>query len=171
MRTLSSAGFTLLEMVVAIVVISILMAMAAPLIVHLVDSYTASAEGAELASAMEPAVWQLQWDGRNAKQISVNTTGIPCRLQLTQGTGTLLDGKGISGRNIDYLYSAGEIFQTLPGGTAKLLIAHVTTLNGGCPFVYVNGSGGRLMFYGLQYMGPSGQGKLTAEGVLSADGY
>ena len=88
MRTRPETGFTLIEMVVAIVVTAILMAMAAPLIVHLVDSYTVSAEGADLASAAGPAIWQIQWDGRNANHMKVNIGNTDCTLILRQSNNT-----------------------------------------------------------------------------------
>ena len=62
---------TLIEMVVAIVLTAILMAMAAPLLTHLIRSYVTGAQGADLATAAGPAVARMQWDGRNAYQMVV----------------------------------------------------------------------------------------------------
>jgi len=56
----SSRGFTLMEMIVVILVTAILMAMAAPLIVHLVDGYEADAQGADSISATGPAIWRMR---------------------------------------------------------------------------------------------------------------
>lgn len=150
---------TLIEMVVTIVLTAILMAVAAPLIIHLVDGYTAAAAGADLVSASEPAIWQIQWDARNANHMNVNVGTTSCMLLLRQPNNTKI--------RYQYDYGTGQIFQILPVSGAKpvLLLSDLSSPSGQCPFAVSNS---RLVTYDLQYQGPSGQGRLVAEGALSA---
>ncbi len=161
----TDAGFTFIEMVVVIVVTAILMAMAAPLIVHLVDSYEVSAEGADLASVVGPAIWQIQWDVRNSNHLSVNTGKTSCTLILRQSP---------SNNKIKYQYdyNTGEIFQRLPGAAPVLILAHLTVPRGvpggGCPFVAVAGQNNRLATYDMRYQKPGSPGRIAVEGALPA---
>ena len=157
----TSAGFTFIEMVVVIVVTAILMAMAAPLIVHLVGSYEVSAEGADLASVVGPAIWQIQWDTRNSNHLSVNTGKTSCTLILRQSP---------SNNKIKYQYdyNTGEIFQRLPHVTPTLILAHLTVPGGGCPFAYVKGQNNRLATYDMWYQKPGSPGRIAVEGALPA---
>ena len=133
------------------------MAIAAPLIAHLIASYMTGAEGADIASAGGPAIWQIQWDARNANHMNVNVGTTSCRLLLRQPNNTKI--------KYEYDYTQGEIFQILPRATRVLLLAYLTAPAGGCPFKVQNT---RLVTYDLQYQGPSGQGRLVIEGALSA---
>ncbi|MHB8253710.1 MAG: prepilin-type N-terminal cleavage/methylation domain-containing protein [Acidiferrobacter sp.] len=145
-----SGGFTLIEMVVTIILTAILMAMAAPLIVHLVDSYTTSAEGADLASAVGPAISRMQWDGRNAYQMQVLS---PCNLVFEDSNGNTLE---------QYAYSGGQLFRN------NALILGDIQAPSGCPFGAPSTSPVYFVIYNFVYVGPSGQGRLAVDGVLSA---
>ncbi|HUW97629.1 MAG TPA: prepilin-type N-terminal cleavage/methylation domain-containing protein [Acidiferrobacter sp.] len=154
MPTRPSAGFTLIEMVVAIVLTAILMAVAAPLIAHLVDSYLASVQGADLASAVGPVVSRMQWDSRNAYQIQVLN---PCTLALEDYNGQILES---------YAYSGGQL--SLNGA----LILGDLRSPGGCPFGTPSASSVYYSVpYDFVYAGPSGQGQFAIDGVLSAYAY
>ncbi len=162
MPTRSDRGFTLIEMVVVIVVTAILMAMAAPLIAHLADSYELSAEGADLASAVGPAIWQVQWDARNSNHLNVNATGTSCTLILRQSPSN-------SKIKYPYDYATGELFQVLPGATPVLILAHLAVPGGGCPFT--KGSGTQAAYvatYAMWYQPPGSQGRVAIEGALTA---
>lgn len=149
----NSRGFTLIEMVVAIVVTAILMAMAAPLIVHLVDGYEAGAQGADLATAVGPAVWRMQWDARNASVMAVKKK--TCILTLTESNGAA---------NVTYQYKGGQLLHN-----GALLLAYVQA-PAGCPFGNtVNGV--RLVPYSFIYVGSGSYGQLPVQGELSAYGY
>jgi len=155
MRIRRSAGFTLIELVMSIVLTALLMAVVAPFLVNLFQSYTASAAGADLASAAGPAVWQMQWDARNANHLNVTNA---CRLILRQPNAT----------KIKYGYTAGTIIQILPSGAQLLLLAHVVAPGGVCPFTKLTT---RLATYRFIYTGSANQGQYWVEGALSADGY
>lgn len=147
-------GFTLIEMVVAIVVTAILMAMAAPLIVHLVDGYDVSAQGADLATAAGPTVWRMQWDARNARAMAVSKA---CVLSLTESNGA---------RNITYRYRAGELLRN-----GALALAYVQAPSG-CPFASPENFGSAVVVpYRFLYTGSSGQGQLPIQGILASYGY
>ena len=156
----TSAGFTLMEMVIVIVVTAILMAMAAPLIVHLADSYEVSAEGADLASAVGPAIWQIQWDARNSNNLNVNNGRTSCTLILRQSPNN-------NKVKYEYDYSTGEIFQRLPRLTPPLILAHLTAASGSCPFVKQNKY---LATYDMWYQEPGSAGRIAVEGALPAYG-
>ena len=150
MSTRLSAGFTLIEMVVTIVLTAILMAMAAPLIMHLVDGYMVSAQGADLASAVGPAVSRMQWDSHNAFQMQVLS---PCTLALEDNTGTIFE---------QYAYSGGQL--SLNGA----LILGDLQSPGGCPFGTPSSTVDYSVIYDFVYVGPSGQGQLAVDGKLAA---
>jgi prepilin-type N-terminal cleavage/methylation domain-containing protein len=157
-----SKGFTLIEMILVIVVTAILMAMAAPLIVHLADSYEVSAEGADLASAVGPAIWQIQWDARNSNHLSINAGKTSCTLILRQSPSN-------SKIKYQYDYATGEIFQRLPGVAPKLILAHLTVPGGRCPFAYpIASQKTYLATYAMRYQQPGGQGRIAIEGALTA---
>jgi len=150
----NSRGFMLIEMVVAIVVTAILMAMAAPLIVHLIDAYDADAQGADLVAAAGPAVWRMQWDARNAWQMAISKG---CsRLTLSESNGQ---------NTVTYRYQGGQLQRN-----GSLVLGFVTRINGTCPFQTVK-SAPQTILYGFIYTGASSQGRLTIQGALSAYGY
>ena len=158
MPTRSDKGFTLIEMVVVIVVTAILMAMAAPLIAHLADSYELSAEGADLASVVGPAIWQVQWDARNSNHLNVNAGRTSCTLILRQSPSN-------NKIKYQYNYAAGELFQKLPGATPALILAHIAVSGGGCPFANNNNW---VATYAMWYQQPGSQGRVAIEGALTA---
>ncbi len=151
MSTRPDAGFTLIEMVVAIVLTAILMAMAAPLLTHLIRSYVTGAQGADLATAAGPAVARLQWDGRNAYQMAVTNT---CTLDLENAQGKVLE---------DYQYVAGHLERN-----GVVILGDLQSPGGGCPFIPVTSY---TVVYEFLYTGPSGQGQLAVDGVLSGYAY
>lgn len=150
MSTRPDTGFTLIEMIVTIVLTAILMAMAAPLIAHLVDGYVAGAQGADLASAVGPALSRMQWDGRNAYQMQL-TNG--CVLELEDVTGRVLE---------QYRYAAGQLFRN-----NVLILGDLHAQ--GCPFGLTPWTP-YVVTYNFVYAGPGGQGQLSVEGALSAYG-
>lgn len=148
----SSRGFTLMEMIVVILVTAILMAMAAPLIVHLVDGYEADAQGADAISATGPAIWRMQWDARDALSITPSNTA---------GCGSGFTAAEPDGTTVTYLYQGGELLRN-----GSVALSH---LQSGCPF---NPSGlPRTVLYSFVYTGASGFGRLPVEGAISAYGY
>ncbi|WP_297391937.1 prepilin-type N-terminal cleavage/methylation domain-containing protein [Acidiferrobacter sp.] len=157
MSTRPDAGLTLIEMVVAIVLTAILMAMAAPLLTHLVRSYVTGAQGADLATAAGPAVARMQWDGRNAYQMVVTNT---CTLDLKNAKGQILE---------DYHYAGGRLYRD-----KALILGDLQSPGGACPFRpyrVVRKRGIVAVGYDFLYTGPSGQGHLAVDGVLSAYAY
>ncbi len=154
MSTRPDAGFTLIEMVVAIVLTAILMAMAAPLLTHLVRSYVTGAQGADLATAAGPAVARLQWDARNAYEMAVTKT---CRLNLDNDKGQVLEYYHYVGRSL-YRDKA-------------LILGDLQSPGGACPFGPASGGFVYAVTYDFLYTGPSGQGQLTVDGMLSAYAY
>lgn len=156
----TSGGFTLIEMIVVIVVTAILMAMAAPLIVHLADSYEASAEGADLASVVGPAIWQIQWDARNADNLNVNNSKTSCTLILRPAPPNQNNKV-----KYQYDYASGQIFQRLLHVAPKLILAHLTVPSGKCPFLKQNNY---LATYEMWYQQPGSSGRIAIEGALTA---
>ncbi len=148
MSTRPDAGLTLIEMVVAIVLTAILMAMAAPLLTHLIRSYVTGAQGADLATAAGPAVARLQWDGRNAYEMTVTNT---CTLDLENINGQTLES---------YQYAGGQLYRN-----TTLILGDLQSPGGACPFSQVDPY---AVAYDFLYTGPSGQGHLAVDGVLSA---
>jgi type II secretory pathway component PulJ len=142
---------TLIEMVVAIVLAAILMAMAAPLLTHLIRSYVTGAQGADLATAAGPAVARMQWDGRNAYQMVVTNT---CTLDLENAKGRILE---------DYHYAGGQLYRN-----NALILGNLQSPGGACPFTPASPY---AIVYDFFYKGPSTQGKLAVDGVLSAYAY
>lgn len=151
----SSRGFTLMEMIVVILVTAILMAMAAPLIVHLVDGYEADAQGADAISATGPAIWRMQWDAREALSITPsNTAGCGSGFTATEPNGT----KPLT---VTYLYQGGELLRN-----GSVALSH---LQSSCPF---SPSGlPHSVLYSFIYVGATGFGRLPVEGAVSAYGY
>lgn len=151
MSTRPDAGFTLIEMVVTIVLTAILMAMAAPLLTHLIRSYVTDAQGADLATAAGPAVARLQWDGRNAYQMIVANS---CTLDLENSKGQVLE---------DYQYVGGHLERN-----GAVILGDLQSPSGSCPFIQVSPY---TVVYEFLYIGPSGQGHLAVDGVLSGYAY
>lgn len=148
----NSRGFTLVEMIVVIIVTAILMAMAAPLIVHLVDGYEADAQGADAISATGPAIWRMQWDASEALSISPSNTA---------GCGGGFTAAEPNGTAVTYLYQGGEL---LRDGSVALI-----HLQSSCPF---RPSGlPSTVLYRFVYTGANGLGRLPVEGAVSAYGY
>ena len=145
---------TLIEMVVAIVLTAILMAMAAPLLTHLIRSYVTGAQGADLATAAGPAVARMQWDGRNAYQMVVTNT---CTLDLENAKGQILE---------DYHYAAGQLYRN-----NALILGDLQSPGGACPFTSAPPYAPYAIVYDFLYTGPSAQGQLAVDGVLSAYAY
>lgn len=143
-------GFTLIEMIVTIVLTAILMAMAAPLIAHLVDGYLTGAQGADLASAVGPAVSRMQWDGRNAYQMQITSS---CVLDLEDVAGRVLE---------QYRYAGGQLFRN-----NVLILGDLQAQ--GCPFAPTPWTPYGVT-YDFVYVGPGAQGQLPVEGALSAYG-
>ncbi len=156
MSTRPDAGLTLIEMVVALVLTAILMAMAAPLLTHLIRSYVTGAQGADLATAAGPAVARLQWDGRNAYQMVVTNT---CTLDLENAKGQVLE---------DYHYAGGDLYRKQKGTKKALILADLQSPGGACPFA---AAPPYTVVYDFLYIGPSGQGQLAVDGELSAYAY
>ncbi len=160
MSTRPDAGLTLIEMVVAIVLTAILMAMAAPLLTHLIRSYVTGAQGADLATAVGPAVARLQWDGRNAYEMTVTNT---CTLDLENSKGQTLES---------YQYAGGQLYRN-----TTLILGDLQSPGGVCPFQPVSGAlvpvtgTAYAVVYDFLYTGASGQGHLAVNGVLSAYAY
>jgi hypothetical protein len=146
----------LIEMVVALVLTAILMAMAAPLLTHLIRSYVTGAQGADLATAAGPAVARLQWDGRNAYQMVVTNT---CTLDLENAKGQVLE---------DYHYAGGDLYRKQKGTKKALILADLQSPGGACPFAAASPY---TVVYDFLYIGPSGQGQLAVDGELSAYAY
>ncbi len=159
MSTRPDAGLTLIEMVVALVLTAILMAMAAPLLTHLVRSYVTGAQGADLATAAGPAVARLQWDGRNAYQMVVATK--TCTLYLKNKKGQVLEY---------YQYAGGDLYRKQKGTKKALILADLQSPGGACPFTSPPPYAPSVV-YDFLYIGPSGQGQLAVDGVLSAYAY
>jgi hypothetical protein len=136
-------------MVVVIVLTAILMAMAAPLVVHVADSYMVSTEGADAASVVGPAISRLQWDGRNAYSMSVTS---PCVLVLLDQYGNTLE---------QYSYSGGQLFLN------NALILGNLQSSASCPFSAFD-TYPYTVLYSFTYVGPSGTVRLPVDGVLSA---
>ena len=151
MSTRPDAGLTLIEMVVALVLTAILMAMAAPLLTHLMRSYVTGAQGADLATAAGPAVARLQWDGRNAYEMVVTNT---CTLDLDNNTGQVLES---------YHYAGGQLYRN-----NALILGDLQSPGGACPFGSASGGPVYAVVYEFLYTGPSGQGHLAVDGMLSA---
>ncbi len=143
-------------MVVALVLTAILMAMAAPLLTHLIRSYVTGAQGADLATAAGPAVARLQWDGRNAYQMVVTNT---CTLDLENAKGQVLE---------DYYYAGGDLYRKQKGTKKALILADLQSPGGACPFAAASPY---TVVYDFLYIGPSGQGQLAVDGELSAYAY
>ena len=157
MSTRPDAGFTLIEMVVAIVLTAILMAMAAPLLTHLVTSYVTGAQGADLATAAGPAVARMQWDARNAYQMVLTN---PCTLDLENQKGQILE---------DYQYAGGSLYLN-----SVLILGSLQSPGGACPFTPFEPAHHGYPYavqYDFLYMSPSGQGQLPVDGVLSVYAY
>ena len=160
MSTRPDAGLTLIEMVVAIVLTAILMAMAAPLLTHLVRSYVTGAQGADLATAAGPAAARMQWDARNAYEMAVTNN---CTLDLGNANGTILE---------TYQYTGGRLYRN-----NTLLLGDLQSPGGVCPFQPVSGAlvpvtgTAYAVVYDFLYTGTSGQGHLAVNGVLSAYAY
>ncbi|AWP22230.1 hypothetical protein C4901_01745 [Acidiferrobacter sp. SPIII_3] len=154
MSTRPDAGLTLIEMVVAIVLTAILMAMAAPLLTHLVRSYVTGAQGADLATAAGPAAARMQWDARNAYEMTVTNT---CTLDLDN----------INGQTLEYYhYAGGRLYRN-----TTLILGDLLSPGGACPFGPASGGPVYAVVYDFLYTGPSGQGHLAVDGVLSAYAY
>ncbi len=145
---------TLIEMVVAIVLTAILMAMAAPLLTHLIGSYVTGAQGADLATAAGPAVTRLQWDARNAHQMVVTKT---CTLDLENKRGKVLE---------TYHYAGGRLYRN-----NALILGDLQSPGGGCPFGPASSVPVFTVVYDFLYTGPGGQGRLAVDGELSTYAY
>lgn len=154
MSTQPDAGFTLIEMIVAVVLTAILMAMAAPLLTHLVRSYVTDARGADIATAAGPAATRMQWDGRNAYEMLV-TNG--CTLDMDNINGAVLE---------KYHYAGGKLYRN-----GALILGDLQSPSGSCPFGPASGGYVYAVVYQFLYTGPSGQGQLAVDGVLSAYAY
>ncbi len=153
----SSRGFTLMEMIVVILVTAILMAMAAPLIVHLVDGYEADAQGADAISATGPALWRMQWDARAALSIALSkkiSGGCYSEFTATEPAAARVT-------TVVYQYQGGAL---LRNGSIAL-----SQLQSSCPF---SPSGlPSTVLYRFVYAGANGLGRLPIAGAVSAYGY
>ncbi len=152
MSTRPETGLSLIEMVVTLVLTALLMAMAAPLLVHLFASYTVSAQGADLASAAGPAVARLQWDARNAYLMQLSA---PCTLDMYNDQGVLLTS---------YSYARGQLFRN-----NVLLLGDIQAAT--CPFGASSPSYPYVVTYSFRYAGPGGGGQFPVYGEVAAYAY
>lgn len=160
----NNAGFTLIEMVVVIVLTAILAAMAAPLVVHLVDSYIVSQQGEDLATAVGPAVAEMQWDARSAGSLTLATTG--CGIVMAPPTGQTVPPV------VTYTYTNNQILWN-NGSNNVPILSDVQPLSGGCPFTAVTTPTDLTNFavqYAFVYTGPGLSGRFPVQGTLLAYG-
>lgn len=149
----NSRGFTLLEMIVVILVTAILMAMAAPLIVHLVDGYEADAQGADAISATGPAMWRMQWDARASLSLALSK-------RITKTCYGELTATGPNG-TATYRYQGGVLLRN-----GSMALSHLQST---CPFTPSGLS--QTVLYSFLYTGVNGLGRLPVEGAVSAYAY
>lgn len=121
---LTQGGLTLIEMIVAIVILGILSVGATALIVRSVQNYQTNRAASELASQGEMALTVMARGLHNAQPGSLSLAG--GTLSFTRCTAPASAAASVCSPGYGFAFTGTQLQQTMPGYTAQVLAANAS---------------------------------------------